>query len=277
MSFQIVTLFQSDDDPALTTDRLVDQIRKDWSAHLTIDPEEIRPDVDAVPGRVLTVRFGPKRIGVFQMEGPFEFDIESIVEQSRLLTGGPPNTEGPYFVVTVVPDDDVVDGLSEDEFVERGETETGEEIDDALVIGFVVASLIAITDTIQAALFHAGTNLVSADIVRQTTIDFAPMLPVLLWAEFGVGPNPDEPDQFGGFTSGLDALGLHDIVVPQSGVDGSATVQLLIGVALKQCTDPTPIDDGTVLQTELGMFAVGYGANPEEPERRDLLVLTPTG
>ncbi|ALG84684.1 hypothetical protein [Gordonia phthalatica] len=277
MSFQIVTLFQSADDPDVTVDRLVDQIRDDWSEHLNLDPADIRPDDDAVPGKALTVRFGPKRIGVFQMTGPFEFDITALVEQSRLLVNGAPDTDGPYIVVSVVPDDDVIDSLNEDELVEHSERDTGEEVEDALLIGFVVASLIACTHTIDAALFHAGTNLVSANIVRETTIDFAPVLPVLLWAEFGVGPHPDLADEFGGYTNGLDSLGLRDIVVPRSGADGQATVELLIGVALKECADLAPIDAGTVLQTDIGAFSVGYGAHPDEPERPDLMVLTPTG
>ena len=277
VSFQIVTLFQSADDPEVTVERLVDQIRKDWSEHLNIDPADIRPDDDAVPGKALTVRFGHKRIGVFQMAGPFEFDISAVVEQSRLLVNGAPDTDGPYTVVSVVPDTDVIDSLSEEEFAEQSEKSTGDEVEDALLIGFVAASLIGCTDVIDAALFHAGTNLVSANIVRETTIDFAPALPVLLWAEFGVGPHPEIADEFGGFTNGLDSLGLRDIVIPKSGVDGQGTVELLIGVALKQCADLAPIDAGTVLQTDIGMFSVGYGGHPDEPDRPDLLVLTPTG
>lgn len=135
-----------------------------------------------------------------------EFDITALVEQSRLLVNGAPDTDGPHIVVSVVPADDVMDSPNED----------------------------------------------------------------------GVGPRPDLADEFWGYTNGLDSLGLRDIVVPRSGADGQGTVELLIGVALKQCADLAPIDAGTVLQTDIGAFSVGYGAHPDEPERPDLMVLTPT-
>lgn len=273
MSFQLVTLFQSADDPDLTAERLVAQIREDWADHL--DPAQVQLDDIIEAGRILSVRIEDKRVGVFQMTDPFAFDVEPLVETSRLLHGGAPNTQGPYFVVSVVPDDEIINALTEDEFVDQGEMETGEELADARLISMVIASLVGCTDTIAAALFHTASQLVSADIVRDTVIEFAPLLPVLLWAEFGVGPHPDSPDEFGGYTSGLDSLGLLDVVVPKSGVGAPETVELLIGVALKQCAEEAPLEPGITLETDAGYYAVDYAADPDDLEETELILLTP--
>lgn len=275
MSMQLVTLFQSTDDPDLTAERLVAQLREDWSDQL--DPAQVQLDDIIEAGRILSVRIEDKRVGVFQMTDPFDFDVEPLVETSRLLRGGAPNTQGPYFVVSVVPDDAIINALTEDEFVDQGEMDTGEELGDARLVSMVIASLIGCTHTIEAALFHTASQLVSADIVRETVVEFAPTLPVLLWAEFGVGPHPEAPEEFGGYTSGLYSFGLLDVVVPKSGVGATETVGLLIGVAMKQCAEESPLEPGITLETEVGYYAVDYAADPDDPEGADVIVLTPVG
>ena len=262
----LVSLFQSRRDPALTAERVFEQIEADWGAVLAEEFASMRPETreeTAGPQNLIEAmgfRFDDRRVVVGAFGFGYDFDAQGAAEASPHWVEGLnlPDVGGPSYVVTVLPNPDV--GDDEDEFYVSDERDV---IGEAILISRVVASIQACTDTLTAVFAHPSDMLIPPDVYRDAALNAAPGLPLTVWVDFLVA---DEGGATSGETIGMTDLRLYDIEIPESRMPAEAVVRVLADTAVLQYEEGPIIEDGMTLESEYGDFQAAIVPSKYDPD-----------
>lgn len=228
-------LFQSRIDPSITGDRLREQMLTDFPdltpASLTVDTAE-----DADADQPLSLTYDGTMIALMSIPAPVGDDLREIAQYSRLW---PDTTPAPasYDAHTIVS------------VLRPGETSTSHQaaIDDAVLLSKVIASAIALSDSIVAVYFGSANHVIVPELFRDLAIETLPDPILPAWVALNVAPRTD--GVMTGHTRGLDMLGLMDIEIVESPESAEETFARLANVSIYQLQSGPVVGDGHSLGT----------------------------
>ncbi|RVW11489.1 DUF4261 domain-containing protein [Prescottella agglutinans] len=252
----LAMLFQDRLDAEVTADALASQLRQDWPdvdfSGLVVDRDE-SADRDGpvcldLDGRMIALLGVPAQVGD---------DVAEIAEHSRLWPNAEPAPVdyAAHTIVTVLrPGTGHDDAPHED------------AIADAVLLSRVVASIVALTDTVRAVYFGSANHVVLPALFRDLMKDALPEPPLLAWVAMNVGQRPD--GVMTGHTRGLDMLDLPDIEIPETPESAGDTFERLAGIVSYLVEQGPVIGDGdTIGSTEVAEIVVDHTPSAFDPER----------
>ncbi|MCF8610754.1 DUF4261 domain-containing protein [Gordonia sp. HY285] len=231
----LAMLFQSHLDSGLTGDRLRQQMLADFPdltpASLTVDAAE-----NADEDRPLTLSYGDTMIALMSVPAAVGDDLQEIAEHSRLW---PESTPVPasydaHTIVTVLRP-------------RNSSTSYQDAIADAVLLSKVIASAIAVSDSIVAVYFGSANHVIVPELFRDLTIETLPDPILPAWVALNVAPRTD--GVMTGHTRGLDMLGLMDIEIVESPETAEETFARLANISIYQLQSGPVIGDGHSLGT----------------------------
>lgn len=247
----LAMLFQDRLDADVTEGALAAQLQLDW------------PDVDfsglAVGGNESADRDAPmcldldgKMIALLTVPSPAGDDVAEIVEHSRLWPNEVP-APADYSAHTIVT------------VLGRGDGHE-DAIADAVLLSRVVASIIALTDTVRAVYFGSADHVVLPALFRDLMLDTLPEPSLLAWVAINIGERPD--GVMTGHTRGLDMLGLPDVEIPETPESAEDTFDRLTSIASYLVEQGPVINDGdTIGTTEAAEIVVDHSPSAFDPDR----------
>lgn len=223
----LAMLFQSHLDPTLDGARLVAQMLTDF------------PDLDAALLRVassnkadapLSLSYGDQVVSLTAFAEPVGDDLAEVAAYSRLWPNDVP-APADYRAHTIVT---VVRARADESHVEA--------IADAVLMSKVIASAVALTDTIVAVYFGSANHVILPALYRDLAIETLPQPILPAWVALNVAPRPD--GIMTGHTRGLDMLGLMDVEIVASRESAEDTFGRIINTAIYQLENGPVIGDG---------------------------------
>lgn len=146
----------------------------------------------------------------------------------------------------------------------RGSTEDADEVELRKFLTQVVASILATTEGALGVFWGTWGHIIS----RSVFLDMAKSLlpdeaPLLLWVDFRVGPVDHESGLSQGFTTGMNDLGLMDLVTENATESPSELRDRLMSIAEYLLNNGLVIEDGhTVGGSAEEQIKVLYGPSP---------------
>lgn len=263
MSASLAMLLQSQLDPTLTADALLAQMRSDWP---DLDPSLLRlgempaedgqgkaADGDESPMQCL--EYGDALIALMPIPVQIGDDIDQICAHSRLW---PDATPAPvdyaaHTIVTVMA------------FGQDGQDTN--LVAQAALLSRVLASAIALSDSIQAVYFGSANHVVLPGLFRELTQATLPAPMPIAWVAINVGARPD--GVMTGHTRGMDMLGLMDIEIPETQDSAEEVFGRLTGIVDYLVENGMVISDGDTLGASAEeRIRVVYGPSALDPERQ---------
>nr|WP_221247404.1 DUF4261 domain-containing protein [Gordonia humi] len=246
-------LFQSHLDPALTGERLREQMLADFAdldpALLTVDPAE-NPSDD----RPLSLSYGDTMIALMGIPATVGDDLAAIAQYSRLWpdTVPAPTDYSAHTIVTVMrPGED---------------TTHTDAIDDATLLSKVIASAVAVSESVVAVYFGSADHVVVPKLFRDLAIETLPDPILPAWVALNVAPRAD--GVMTGHTRGMDMLGLMDIEIVESPESAEDTFARLANISIYQLQNGPVIGDGHSLgateDAELFAMHAPSALNPDK-------------
>jgi hypothetical protein len=136
----------------------------------------------------------------------------------------------------------------------------------AALLSRVLASAVALSDSIQAVYFGSANHVVLPGLFRELTQATLPEPLPIAWVAINVGSRPD--GVMTGHTRGMDMLGLMDIEIPETGDTAEGVFSRLTGIVDYLIENGMVINDGDTLgATEEERIRVVYGPSALDPER----------
>lgn len=262
MSASLAMLLQSQLDPQLTADALLAQMRNDWpdldqsllrlGEAPSAGDEDTNADGDDAPMQCL--EYADYLIALMPIPVQIGDDIAQICAHSRLW---PDATPAPveYAAHTIV----TVMRFSDD----------GQEpnlVAQAALLSRVLASAVAVSNSIQAVYFGSANHVVLPGLFRELTQATLPEPLPIAWVAINVGARPD--GVMTGHTRGMDMLGLMDIEIPETADSAEGVFSRLTGIVDYLIENGMVISDGDTLgATEDERIRVVYGPSALDPER----------
>lgn len=262
MSASLAMLLQSQLDPQLTADALLAQMRNDWpdldqsllrlGEAPSAGDEDTNADGDDAPMQCL--EYADYLIALMPIPLQIGDDIAQICAHSRLW---PDATPAPveYAAHTIV----TVMRFSDD----------GQEpnlVAQAALLSRVLASAVAVSNSIQAVYFGSANHVVLPGLFRELTQATLPEPLPIAWVAINVGARPD--GVMTGHTRGMDMLGLMDIEIPETADSAEGVFSRLTGIVDYLIENGMVISDGDTLgATEDERIRVVYGPSALDPER----------
>ncbi len=182
------------------------------------------------PGDPLMLGVGDTQVALMTIEHPVGDDIAAICDHSRLWPRDEPapTSYARHTIVTVL-----------------GGPEEGGHPALAALLSRVVASAIALDDTVRAVYWGAAEHVVLPTLFRDLARDVLPDPLLPAWVAFNVGRHPD--GHLTGHTRGLRDLGLMDIEIPSTNESPEETLDRLSGIAQYLLENGPVIGDGDTL------------------------------
>lgn len=263
MSASLAMLLQSQLDPGLSADALLAQMRSDWP---DLDPSLLRlgqipaddgqdkaGDADELP--VQCLEYGECLIALMPIPVQIGDDIDQICAHSRLWPNATPAPVD-YAAHTIV----TVMGFGKD----------GQEtnlVAQAALLSRVLASAIALSDSIQAVYFGSANHVVLPGLFRELTQATLPAPMPIAWVAINVGERPD--GVMTGHTRGMDMLGLMDIEIPETRDSAEEVFGRLTGIVDYLVENGMVIGDGDTLGSSAEeRIRVVYGPSALDPEHQ---------
>ncbi len=262
MSASLAMLLQSQLDPQLTADALLAQMRNDWpdldqsllrlGEAPSAGDEDTNADGDDAPMQCL--EYADYLIALMPIPLQIGDDIAQICAHSRLW---PDATPAPveYAAHTIV----TVMRFSDD----------GQEpnlVAQAALLSRVLASAVAVSNSIQAVYFGSANHVVLPGLFRELTQATLPEPLPIAWVAINVGARPD--GVMTGHTRGMDMLGLMDVEIPETADSAEGVFSRLTGIVDYLIENGMVISDGDTLgATEDERIRVVYGPSALDPER----------
>lgn len=262
MSASLAMLLQSQLDPQFTADALLAQMRNDWpdldqsllrlGEAPSAGDEDTNADGDDAPMQCL--EYADYLIALMPIPLQIGDDIAQICAHSRLW---PDATPAPveYAAHTIV----TVMRFSDD----------GQEpnlVAQAALLSRVLASAVAVSNSIQAVYFGSANHVVLPGLFRELTQATLPEPLPIAWVAINVGARPD--GVMTGHTRGMDMLGLMDIEIPETADSAEGVFSRLTGIVDYLIENGMVISDGDTLgATEDERIRVVYGPSALDPER----------
>ncbi len=262
MSASLAMLLQSQLDPQLTADALLAQMRNDWpdldqsllrlGEAPSAGDEDTNADGDDAPMQCL--EYADYLIALMPIPLQIGDDIAQICAHSRLW---PDATPAPveYAAHTIV----TVMRFSDD----------GQEpnlVAQAALLSRVLASAVAVSNSIQAVYFGSANHVVLPGLFRELTQATLPEPLPIAWVAINVGARPD--GVMTGHTRGMDMLGLMDVEIPETADSAEGVFSRLTGIVDYLIGNGMVISDGDTLgATEDERIRVVYGPSALDPER----------
>ena len=262
MSASLAMLLQSQLDPQLTAEALLAQLRSDWpdldQSLLRVGEattnDTVDKDADGDDSPMLCLEYADYLIALMPIPVQIGDDIAQICAHSRLW---PDATPAPvdYAAHTIV----TVMRFSDD----------GQEpnlVAQAALLSRVLASAVAVSDSIQAVYFGSANHVVLPGLFRELTQATLPEPLPIAWVAINVGSRPD--GVMTGHTRGMDMLGLMDIEIPETADSAEGVFSRLTGIVDYLIENGMVISDGDTLgATEEERIRVVYGPSALDPER----------
>jgi len=269
MSASLAMLLQSQLDPALNAESLLAQMRSDWpdldqsllrlSEARADDAQDKDADEDDSP--MLCLEYGDYLIALMPIPVQIGDDIDQICAHSRLWPDAEPAPVG-YAAHTIV----TVMRFSDD----------GQEtnlIAQAALLSRVLASAIALSDSIRAVYFGSANHVVLPGLFRELTQATLPEPMPIAWVAVNVGQNPE--GVMTGHTRGMDMLGLMDVEIPETQDSAEEVFGRLTGIVDYLIENGMVISDGDTLgATAEERIRVVYGPSALDPERQVMSLQT---
>ena len=262
MSASLAMLLQSQLDPQLTAEALLAQMRSDWpdldQSLLRVgevpsdgDGEKEAEDGD-LPMQCL--EYADYLIALMPIPVQIGDDIDQICTHSRLWPDATPAPVGyaAHTIVTVMRFSD--DGQEANLVAQAG------------LLSRVLASAVAVSDSIQAVYFGSANHVVLPGLFRELTQATLPEPLPIAWVAINVGQRPD--GVMTGHTRGMDMLGLMDIEIPETEDTAEGVFTRLTGIVDYLIENGMVISDGDTLgATDEERIRVVYGPSALDPER----------
>ncbi|MEJ9080050.1 DUF4261 domain-containing protein [Gordonia malaquae] len=253
----LAMLFQDRLDPAVDGPRLRAQLLADFpdldASILTVDPSE----GDDAP---LTLSYGDTMIALMGIPAAASDNLPEIAQYSRLWpdTAPVPGTHDAHTIVTVLrPGQD---------------TNHRHAIADAVLLSKVIASTIALTDTVIAVYFGSADHVILPSLFRELAIETLPEPILPAWVALNVAPRTD--GVMTGHTMGLDMLGLKDIEIPESPETAEETFARLANIAIYLLQNGPVIGDGDTLGSTADAEVVAHHVPSVVIEGKEVMQLT---
>lgn len=262
MSPSLAMLLQSQLDPKLSAEALLAQMRSDWP---DLDQSLLRlgaapsddgapKDADADDSPMQCLEYGDALIALMPIPVQIGDDIDQICAHSRLwpdATPAPVDYAG-HTIVTVM-------GFSDD-------GQDGNLVAQAALLSRVLASAIAVSDSIQAVYFGSANHVVLPGLFRELTQTTLPEPMPIAWVAINVGERPD--GVMTGHTRGMDMLGLMDIEINETADSAQGVFDRLTGIVDYLIENGMVISDGDTLgATDEERIRVVYGRSALDSER----------
>ena len=136
----------------------------------------------------------------------------------------------------------------------------------AALLSRVLASAVAVSNSIQAVYFGSANHVVLPGLFRELTQATLPEPLPIAWVAINVGARPD--GVMTGHTRGMDMLGLMDIEIPETADSAEGVFSRLTGIVDYLIENGMVISDGDTLgATEDERIRVVYGPSALDPER----------
>lgn len=239
MTVSLAMLLHSRIDAQLDAPALIRQLCDDWP---DLDPARLKPaaadnaDTGGEPaaGQVLSLDYDGQMIALMQIPAPIGDDIAQICAHSRLWPDSTPAPEGytAHTIVTVV-------GFGEQD------TDQANGIARTALLSKVLASAIALSDTIQAVYFGDANHVVLPQLFRDLARELLPQPLPMAWVAINVGQRPD--GVMTGHTRGMEMLGLMDIEIPATRDSAEEVYGRLTGICDYLIEHGNVINDGDTL------------------------------
>ncbi|MGE8224524.1 MAG: DUF4261 domain-containing protein [Stenotrophomonas sp.] len=263
MSVSLAMLLQSQLDPQFTAEALLAQMRSDWpdldqsllrlgEARTDVEGDK---DADDEGSSVQCLEYADYLIALMPIPVQIGDDIDQICAHSRLW---PEATPAPvdYTAHTIVTVMRFGDDSQEDSNL----------VAQAALLSRVLASAVALSDSVQAVYFGSANHVVLPGLFRELTQATLPEPLPIAWVAINVGSRPD--GVMTGHTRGMDMLGLMDIEIPETGDTAEGVFSRLTGIVDYLIENGMVINDGDTLgATEEERIRVVYGPSALDPER----------
>lgn len=250
-------LFQDRLDPTVDGARLRTQLLADFPdmdpARLVADP----PEGDDAP---ITLSYGDTMIAVMGIPARAAENLAEMARYSRLWpdTAPVPGTYDAHTIVSVL---------------RPGEnTDYRHAIADAVLLSKVIASWIALTDTVVAVYFGSADHVILPALFRDLALETLPEPILPAWVALNVAPRTD--GVMTGHTMGLDMLALKDIEIPQSPETAEETFARLANISIYLLQNGPVIDDGDSLGATEHAEVIAHHVPSVVIEGKDVIQLT---
>lgn len=263
MSASLAMLLQSQLDPTLTAEALLTQMRSDWP---DLDPSLLRlgeaPPGDDEGGQadddspMQCLEYGDALIALMPIPVPIGDDIDQICAHSRLWPNATPAPVdyAAHTIVTVMTFGK--DGQDDSQLVAQ-----------AALLSRVLASAIALSESIQAVYFGSANHVVLPGLFRELAQATLPEPMPIAWVAINVGARPD--GVMTGHTRGMDMLGLMDVEIPETQDSAEDVFGRLTGIVDYLIENGMVISDGDTLGASAEeRIRVVYGPSALDPERQ---------
>lgn len=262
MTASLAMLLQSQLDPQLTAETLLAQIRSDWPdldqsllrVGEAMTDDTVDKDADGDDSPMLCLEYADYLIALMPIPVQIGDDIAQICAHSRLW---PDATPAPvdYAAHTIVTVMRFGDDAQETNLVAQ-----------AALLSRVLASAVAVTDSIEAVYFGSANHVVLPGLFRELTQATLPEPLPIAWVAINVGQRPD--GVMTGHTRGMDMLGLMDVEIPETGDTAEGVFGRLTGIVDYLIENGMVISNGDTLgATEEERIRVVYGPSALDPER----------
>lgn len=252
----LAMLFQDRPDVDVTAKALAAQLLLDWP-DVDFSGLAVGQDESADSDGPVCLGLDDRMIALLGVPAQVGDDVAEIAEHSRLWPNAEPAPVdyAAHTIVTVLrPGAGHDDATYED------------AIEDAVLLSRVIASIIALTDTVRAVYFGSANHVILPALFRDLMKDTLPEPPLLAWVAMNVGERPD--GVMTGHTRGLDMLDLPDVEIPETPESAGDTFERLAGIVSYLVEQGPVIGDGdTIGSTEVAEIVVDHAPSAFDPER----------
>lgn len=259
MTASLAMLMQSHVDPRIDADALIVQLRADWPdldpALLRATSSEELPGDGSAESAVMSIDYDDWLIALMPVPAQVGDDIAAICAHSRLWPNATPAPVdyAAHTIVTVM--------RFGDRPVER------EGIEAAVLLSRVLASLIALSDSIQAVYFGSANHVVLPALFREMAREMFPAPMTIAWVALNVGARPD--GVMTGHSRGMDMLDLMDVEIPATAESAEDVFGRLSGICDYLIENGQVIGDGDTLgSSESERIRVVYGPSALDDDRQ---------
>ncbi|GAB2627267.1 DUF4261 domain-containing protein [Prescottella soli] len=250
----LAMLFQDRLDADVTAEALAAQLKRDWP---DVDFSGLVVGEEESDGDPVHLDLDDSMIALLGVPAQVGDDVAEIAEHSRLWPNAEPAPVdyAAHTIVTVLRPGAGQDDASHED-----------AIADTVLLSRVIASIIALTDTVRAVYFGSADHVILPALFRDLMKDTLPEPPLLAWVAINVGERPD--GVMTGHTRGLDMLGLADVEIPDTPESAGDTFERLTGIASYLVEQGPVIGDGdTIGSTEAAEIVVDHAPSAFDSDR----------
>ncbi|MBM7367773.1 DUF4261 domain-containing protein [Gordonia hydrophobica] len=249
-------LFQSHLDPTIDGDRLLAQILNDFP---DVDSSLLKLERPTAPDAPLSFSYGDQMIVLMPVAAQVGDDLNEIAAHSRLWPNEvpAPSDYRAHTIVTVLRPNAAPSHVA--------------SIADAILLSKVIASAVALSDTIVAVYFGSANHVILPAIFRDLALETLPNPILPAWVALNVAPRPD--GVMTGHTRGLDMLNLMDVEIAESQESAEDTFTRIVNTAIYQIENGPIVGDGDTIGETNAADVVARHAPSQVDEDKIVLAL----